>query len=126
MAAAEPFLLPPGWRARHHDGVFVAVAPQPADGVPARLSWRTGPPPAYAGLDVEDEDRFDLGGHEVAYRRFGHRDHGVEVVSEEWTWRVGDVPHVLTGTVRREGYLDVCDVFEAAAASVDPGQLATG
>jgi hypothetical protein len=124
MSTGEP-LLPPGWRRRRHrDGALVATAPAAgAGGVPPRLAWRTGPPPAYDGLDVEDEDGFDLDGHEVGYRRFGHRVGGVEVVSEEWTWLVDGVPHVLTGTVRREDYLVVCDLFEEVAASVDPRTL---
>lgn len=118
MGTAEP-LLPPGWRRRRRDGALVATAPGRPDGAPpARLVWRTGPAPAYAGLEVEDEDRFDLDGHEVGYRRFGHRVDGVEVVSEEWTWLVDGLAHVLTGTVRREDYLDVCDLFEEVAASV--------
>ncbi len=63
----------------------VATRPGPS---PARLELRTGPPPAYDALVVEDEDAFELSGHPVDYRRFGHRADGVELVSEEWTWRV--------------------------------------
>lgn len=73
---------------------------------------------------MEDEDRFELGGHEVGYRRIGHRVAGVELVSEEWTWLAGGATYVLTGTVVREDYLDLCDLFEDVAASVDASRVA--
>ena len=118
MSSAEPFAVPLGWRQSRRDGVVVATRPGPA---PARLEWRSGSPPAYDGLVVEDEDAFDLAGHQVGYRRFGHRAEGVELVSEEWTWRVDGERRMLTGTVPRDDYLSVCDLFEDVAATVDPG-----
>lgn len=125
MTTDDPLVLPPGWRRRRRGPALLATAPAgPNHRPPPRVEWRTGPPRAYVDLDVEDEDRFDLNGHEVGYRRFGHRVDSVEVVSEEWTWLVDDVAYVLTGTVRREEYLAVCDLFEEVALSVDPCALA--
>jgi hypothetical protein len=120
MAAPEPVLWPPGWPRRSVRGTTTATAPDPPARQPAaRLELRTGSPPAYDAAEVEDEDTVELGGHPVAYRRVGHREGEAEVVSEEWTWLLDDVPHVLTGTVRREDYLEVCDLFETVAASVE-------
>ena len=118
MSTDEPFAVPVGWRRSRRGGVVVATRPGPA---PARLEWRSGPAPAYDGLVVEDEDGFELAGHPVDYRRFGHRADGVELVSEEWTWHVDGERHALTGTVPRDDYLSVCDLFEDVAATVEPG-----
>jgi len=116
MNTAEPFTIPVGWRCSHRGEVVVATRPGPS---PARLEWRSGSPPAYDALVVEDEDTFDLSGHPVDYRRFGHRAGGVELVSEEWTWWVDGARLVLTGTVPRDDYLSVCDLFEDVAATVE-------
>ncbi|MEJ7795191.1 MAG: hypothetical protein WKF50_06540 [Nocardioides sp.] len=118
MSGGEPFAAPVGWRRSRRDGVVIATRPGPS---PARLEWRTGSPPTYDELVVEDEDAFDLSGHPVDYRRFGHRAGGVELVSEEWTWRVDGERLVLTGTVSRGDYLSVCDLFEDVAATVELG-----
>lgn len=118
---ASPFGVPPGWLVRRRGGAVVATRPGPGP-VRPRLQWRCGSPPAYDAEVVEDEDHFDLEGRPVAYRRFGHRAGGVELVSEEWTWSVDGQPRVLTGTVARGDYLAVCDLFEDVAASVDPRQ----
>ncbi|QZY28902.1 hypothetical protein [Nocardioides coralli] len=120
MSSLDPVVWPPGWRRRHSSHVTTATAPTPPDQRPAaRLELRAGGPPAYCVVEVEDEDDFDVEGHSVHYRRLGHREAGVEVLSEEWTWLVDGASWVLTGTVRREDYLAVCEVFEAVAASVD-------
>ncbi len=116
MSPPEPFAVPLGWRRSRRGGVLVATRPGPA---PARLEWRSGSPPAYDALVVEDEDAFDLAGEPVVYRRFGHRASGVELVSEEWTWRVDGERWTLTGTVARDDYLSVCDLFEDVAATVE-------
>ena len=121
MSSGEPFSVPVGWRRSRRGGVVVATRPGPS---PARLEWWTGSTPAYDGLVVEDEDSFDLSGHPVGYRRFGHRADGVELVSEEWTWHVAGDRLALTGTVARDDYLTVCDLFEDVAATVDPQALA--
>lgn len=125
MGPPEPLLWPPGWRRRTSGTTTSATAParpgRPPP--PARLELRTGGVAVHHAIDVEDEEVLDLDGHPVTYRRFGHREDGAELVSEEWTWQVDDVLHVLTGTVRRDGYLEVCDLFETAAASVDVDQL---
>lgn len=114
---AAPFAVPPGWRVDQEGVALVATGPGP---VAARLEWRCGPPPAYDAEVVEDEDAFDLDGQVVAYRRFGHRAGGVELLSEEWAWSLGEERRVLTGTVLREDYLSVCDLFEDVAATVEP------
>lgn len=116
MSPAEPFAVPLGWRRSRRGEVLVATRPGQA---PARLEWRSGSPPAYDALVVEDEDAFDLAGHSVDYRRFGHRAGGVELVSEEWTWRFDGERRTLTGTVPRDDYLSVCDLFEDVAATVE-------
>lgn len=118
MSSADPFAVPLGWRRSRRDGVVVATRPGPA---PARLELRAGCAPSYDALVVEDEDSFELSGHAVDYRRFGHRESGVELVSEEWTWQVDGERLALTGTVPRADYLTVCELFEDVAATVDPG-----
>lgn len=116
MSGGEPFVVPVGWRRSRRGGVVIATRPGPS---PARLDWRIGSTPAYDALVVEDEDAFDLSGHPVHYRRFGHRVDGVELVSEEWTWQVDGERMALTGTVSRGDYLSVCDLFEDVAATVE-------
>lgn len=124
MSLDDALVWPPGWARTTVAGGRVATSPRRSPtAMAASLEWRAGPPPAHDDVEVEDEDAFEVGGHPVGYRRFGHRVAGREVVSEEWTWEVDGVAHVLTGTVPREDYLEVCEVFEAAAASVDPAQL---
>jgi hypothetical protein len=116
MDRPEP-LLPEGWRWRRTGESLVATRVGSVGG--PRLEWRAGPPPAYDHPDVEDEDEFELGDHRVGYRRLGHRFRGREVLSEEWTWRDGAATRVLTGTVPREDYLSVCELFEEVARSVE-------
>jgi len=118
MSTAEPFPVIVGWRHSRRAGVVTATRPGPS---PARLEWRAGTPPAYDALVVEDEDSFDLSGRPVDYRRFGHRAGDIEMVSEEWTWRVDGDLVTLTGTVPREDYLSVCELFEDVAATVVSG-----
>jgi hypothetical protein len=78
------------------------------------------------GFDLEDEDDVDLDGVAAAYRRFGHRDGLVDLVSEQWAWLVDAHGVTLTGTVAREDYADYCEVFEAVAATVDPAACGSG
>jgi hypothetical protein len=73
-----------------------------------------------SGFDLEDEDGFELGGHEVAYRRFGHTVAGVRALSDQWLWVVDGVAHQLLGTVAAEEYAVYCDVFESVAETFDP------
>jgi hypothetical protein len=70
--------------------------------------------------DVEDDDCFDVAGHETVYRRFGHTVSGVPVLSDQWLWVVDGVAHLLLGTVAAEDYEDYCDVFESVAETFDP------
>jgi hypothetical protein len=75
-----------------------------------------------AGLDdfaLEDEDAFDLMGHDVAYTRFAHRVGSVDVLCDQWVWQVRSLSVRLTCSVAREDYWDWCDVFEAIAETVD-------
>ena len=122
MSLGDAVVWPPGWRRQTVGGAIVATSPIPPGGrPPARLEWRRGAPaPELDGAVVEDEDRYDLVGHEVGYRRLGHRAGDVELVSEEWRWQIGREPLVLTGTVPRADYLAVCDLFDEVAAGVDP------
>lgn len=117
--SSDPLLLPPGWLVRRDGPVTEATVRGGPGGVRPRLEWRPGPPPAYDDVALEEVEDLDLWGHRVRYRRFGHRVRGVEVVSEEWRWGEGSEGHVLTGTVLREDYLAVCDLFEEVACSVD-------
>jgi hypothetical protein len=72
------------------------------------------------GFDLEDEDTFELAGHAVEYRRFGHTVAGVHVLSDQWLWVVDGVGHQLLGTVAAEEYASYCDVFESVAETFDP------
>ncbi len=72
------------------------------------------------GFELEDEDEFELAGHDVVYRRFGHVVAGAPVLSDQWLWVVDDVGHQLVGTVATEEYADYCDVFESVAETFDP------
>jgi hypothetical protein len=75
---------------------------------------------ARTDYELEDEDAFELGGHDVVYRRFGHTVAGVPVLSDQWLWLVDDVGHQLLGTVAADEYADYCDVFESVAETFDP------
>ena len=70
--------------------------------------------------DLEDEDAFELGGHDAVYRRFGHTVAGVPVLSDQWLWVVNGVGHQLLGTVATDEYADYCDVFESVAETFEP------
>lgn len=120
---ADPFLVPIGWRSSRLDGIGIATRPGAS---PARLEWRIGATPDYDGLTVEDEDSYELAGHPVHYRRFGHRDGGAELLSEEWTWQLDGTCVVLTGTVARDDYLSVCDLFEDVASTLAPEAAVIG
>ena len=72
------------------------------------------------GFDLEDEDEFELGRHEVAYRRFAHAVAGVRALSDQWLWVVDGIAHQLLGTVAAEEYAAYCDVFESVAETFDP------
>ena len=70
--------------------------------------------------DLEDDDCFEVAGHETAYRRFGHTVSGIPVLSDQWLWVVEGVGHLLLGSVAAEDYEDYCDVFESVAETFDP------
>ena len=74
-------------------------------------------------LELEDEDAFELGGHDVVYRRFGHAVSGVPVLSDQWLWVVDGLGHQLLGTVATDEYADYCDVFESVAETFDPDRV---
>lgn len=136
--------LPPSWR-RTTDpdrGVLVAAraAAVPASGfrpelvlrcasaTPPLASWRQGELDDLArrlrDFVVEDDDEFDLLGHDVAYHRFAHRVGPVDVVCDQWGWLPGPLGVTLTCSVAREDYWDYCDVFEAIAETVHIGPQA--
>lgn len=68
---------------------------------------------------LEDDDTYDLDGHDVAYRRFAHRVGGADLLCDQWAWVVGGLGITLTCSVAREDYGDYYEVFEAIAATVD-------
>lgn len=136
--------LPPRWRTRadpDHGVLVHARAPVATpDGTRAELvlrcavvdddleAWRRDAVDRLAerlvGFDLEDDDAFDLEGRSVVYARFAHRLGTTELVSEQWSWLLGRTGVTLTGTVARAEYADYCDVFEAVAATFDPGSRA--
>lgn len=137
-------VVPPRWRRRSDPdhGVLVSARSPvlPDSGVRPELVlactrvdqelavWRDDALRELAGrlddLDVEDEDAFDLMGHDVVYRRFAHRLGAADIVSEQWAWLVGTLGFTLTCSVAREDYWDWCDVFEAIAETVDLSHVA--
>lgn len=137
-------VIPPRWRRRSdpdHGVLVSARAPLvPPSGVSPELvlactrvdlelgAWRDEAMRELAhrldDFDVEDEDAFDLLGHDVAYRRFAHRRGAADIVSEQWAWLVGTLGLTLTCSVAREDYWDWCEVFETIAETVDLGSLA--
>lgn len=136
--------LPPSWR-RTSDpdsGVLVSARPvsTPASGFRPHVVLRCGPATGelddwcdqemaelarrLSGFEVEDDDTFDLMGHDVAYRRFAHRLGAADVLCDQWGWLVDGLGVTLTCSVAREDYWDYCDVFEAIAATVETGSRA--
>ncbi len=132
--------LPRSWR-RTSDperGVLVSArAPRtPASGFRPHVVLRCAPVPETLGawqeqemselagrlaaFEVEDEDCFDLLGHDVAYHRFAHRRGAVDVLCDQWAWLVDGLGITLTCSVAREDYWDYCDMFEAVAETVEP------
>jgi hypothetical protein len=137
--------VPVSWR-RTSDpacGVLLAAAATtlPTSGFRPSVRLRCEPapddPPTWSAQSVadlrstredfalEDEDDYDLGGHDVGYRRYAHRLRGTDVLCDEWTWQVDGVGLVLTCSVAREDYADYCDVFEAIAQTVEPEGAST-
>ena len=136
--------LPPTWRRRSDPdhGVLVSARATalPVSGVRPELTlhctpvddplrqWREQAMAALAGrlhgFDLEDDDEFDLLGHDVAYRRFAHRVGAADLLCDQWAWVVERLGITLTCSVAREDYWDWCDVFEAIAATVDLTTLA--
>ena len=127
--------LPPSWRrtSAPDRGVLVSAraAATPASGFRPEVVLRCdpGPPGELDGrlqdFAIEDDDHFDLMGHDVAYRRFAHRVGAVDVLCDQWAWQVAGAARVtLTCSVAREDYWDWCDVFEAIAETVDVGPRA--
>ncbi len=104
----------------------------PASGFVPKLVLRSVPlddlPVPPAGFDVEDADEFEMSGHTVGYERLGHQVGATDVVTDQWTWVVGDTAVVVTGTVARADYEDYCDLFEDVAATVEltPGGAGPG
>ena len=74
--------------------------------------------------ELEDDDLYDADGLDCAYRRFGFRAEGAEVLVEQWAWLVDGVGLTLSCAVPREHYAEYCDLFDALAAAVDPLALA--
>lgn len=136
--------LPATWRRRADPdrGVLVTAraAVVPTSGVRPELtlrctpvaeglrSWRAGAMAELAerlvDFELEDEDDFDLDGHDVAYRRFAHRYGRADLMCDQWAWLVEGIGITLTCSVAREDYADYCDVFEAIAETVELGSLA--
>jgi hypothetical protein len=147
---ARPHLsvsVPTSWRRRHDPalaaaGVLVSArAPSaPPSGVRPELTvrvvavdpdehhdllaWHTDAlgdlADALVDFALEDDDGFDLEGHEVRYHRFAHRIGTADVLCDQWAWLVDGRGTTLTCSTARQDYPDYCDLFEAIAATVDP------
>lgn len=136
-------VLPVSWRRRRDAGpgtVVAARAPRlPPSGIPPELvlhvtdgvgaeleDWRAAAVADLAvsleGFAEEDDDLYELDGRLVLYHRFAHRLGTADVVCDQWSWVVDGNGVTLTGSAAREDYPDWCDLFEAAAASVDLGE----
>jgi hypothetical protein len=74
----------------------------------------------HPGLEVEDEDEFEVGGATACYRMLGWTDAGRDLLSEQWCWLVDGVGYTLTATVDRVDYADFTDLFEEVASSFVP------
>ena len=132
VSGRTPVTMPRRWvRVR---GGYVAPGVH-GSGLAPRLEHRTEPfddslaawHRAVAGADasrpdfaLEDEDEFELAGHDAVYRRFGHLRSGIPVLSDQWLWVVDGTAHQLLGTVAAEEYADYCDVFESVAETFEP------
>ncbi len=71
------------------------------------------------GFALEDADEYDLGEHEVAYRRFAHSFGSTDVLVDQWAWQVDGTGVTLTCSTAREDYPAYCDLFEMIASTVD-------
>lgn len=131
--------VPQQWAVRNHPGhgiVLVARSREvPASGFPPELvvrsvvvatdlaAWRDEARQAMAdqlrGLDLEDDDTYELGGQDVSYHRFAYVDGVRDIVCEQWAWLVDGVGVTLTASVDRRDYATYCDLFEDVAATVD-------
>ncbi len=134
--------LPTTWRRRSDPSRGILVAAR-ADTVPASgrrpeltlrcvpvdgtlLAWRAA---ALAELSrrlahfaLEDDDDFERFGHDVAYRRFAHRQGPHDVLCDQWAWLHHGLGVTLTCAVARQDYADFADLFETIAESVDLDQ----
>lgn len=72
---------------------------------------------------VEDADVLDLSGHDVSYVRISHQRGQHCLVSELWTWLLGDQEWTITGTTPVDEYSIWCDVFEAIAGAFSPEEV---
>lgn len=128
--------LPRHWPPRDDPARGIVLAARspvvPPSGFVPELVLRTVPlddlPAPPSGVDVEDSDEFELSGRTVGYERLGHRVGTTDVLTEQWTWIIGDTAVVLTGTAARADYADYCDVFEDVAATlgITPGGAGPG
>ena len=129
----SPVSMPPRW-VRVRGGGYAAPGVH-GSGLAPRLehrsepfagsldAWRlqvSGADAARADLDLEDDDRFEVAGHDTVYRRFGRTVGRVPVLTDQWLWVVDGIGHQLVGTVAAAEYEDYCDVFESVAETFDP------
>lgn len=137
--------VPSSWRHRRdptHGVVVAARAPSlPRSGIRPELVVRTTTP-AHDDADtwrrealdelaqvlvdfaLEDDDVYDLDGHEVHYHRFAHRVGTADVLCDQWSWLVDGLTVTLTCSAARVDYPDWCDVFEAVSETVELGRRA--
>ena len=137
--------VPTSWRRRHdpdHGVVVAARAPSlPPSGIRPDLvvrtttldhddgaAWRAQALDELARLLVdfalEDDDVYDIDGHDVHYHRFAHRVGTADVLCDQWSWVLDDLAVTLTCSAARDDYPDWCDVFEAVAETLEPAPRA--
>lgn len=137
-----PLLLPRRWRwsTDIDTGLLLSARPPRAglSGVlpDVRLTVVPGEPDGFEWVDddledladsvvdflLEDEDQYDLGDHEVAYRRFAHRRGAHDLLCERWAWELSTGLFLIDATCAREDYADFCEVFDDIAASFEPDE----
>ncbi|WP_148612138.1 hypothetical protein [Nocardioides rubriscoriae] len=121
VAARAPSLPPSGVRP---ELVVRTASVDHDDGLVWRLEALGDLAAVLTDFALEDDDVFDLDGHEVHYHRFAHRVGTADVLCDQWSWLVDGVGVTLTCSAARVDYLDWCDVFEAVAETVEVGRRA--
>ncbi|MEI2714040.1 MAG: hypothetical protein V9G04_12310 [Nocardioides sp.] len=131
--------LPPGWEPTGSRATGVVLAARTGHAglsgltAQARLTRRAGVgsleqwqtlalarASRHTAFDLEDEDAYEVAGHDAAYARYGYRQGDDDLLGEHWAWVIDGVGYLLTATMAREDYADFCDDVEEIAESFRP------